>query len=140
MGRKEEAELIKQDRAYWRRKKQESRARQRGESLVESSIADTSAVVVSIFLCGHGVVPTKNRAEANIISLNREGKEIGYQKYISNLYGYEIRSRTRKTGACHAMLYSGQIETKLDELPIVPPAAIYAARAFEWHEVNKAAA
>lgn len=98
------------------------------------ALAAESDIVVSVYLVGHGLEHTQKKEGANVTYLNAKGEVLYYAKYISDVYGYEIRSATRKTGYCRAMLHSSTIETKRHEPPIVPAAAVYMARAREAFE------
>lgn len=97
------------------------------------ALASEQDIVVTVSLCGHGMKYVSKREDADTVYIDKSGRE-SYSKRVSNVYGYEIRSATRMTGACRKLLHHDTLETKLDESPVVPFGAIYAARAREAFE------
>lgn len=97
------------------------------------ALASEQEIVVTVSLCGHGMKYVSKREDADTVYIDKSGRE-SYSKRVSNVYGYEIRSAARIAGACRKLLHQDTLETKLDESPIVPAGAVYAARAREAFE------
>lgn len=96
-------------------------------------------VTVAVYRPGLEMVSCDlNDPRATTFGLNKAGERCSAQRPIANVFAVEIRSATRKTGACYQKLHDEVWSQPLGEAPVVPANALFIAKAFELAETANA--